>query len=35
MVKIESVVAAIEEDVPAKTEANAAAAKEAYEIAAA
>ena len=32
VVKIESVVAAIEEDVPAKTEANAAAAREAYEI---
>ena len=33
VVKIESVVAAIEEDVPAKQEANAAAAKEAYEVA--
>jgi 2-oxoacid:acceptor oxidoreductase gamma subunit (pyruvate/2-ketoisovalerate family) len=32
VVKIESVVAAIEEDVPAKTEANAAAAREAYEV---
>ena len=32
VVKIESVVAAIEEDVPAKIEANAAAAKEAYEV---
>ncbi len=33
VVKIESVIAAIEEDVPAKKEANAAAAKEAYEMA--
>ncbi|MDP8237773.1 MAG: 2-oxoacid:acceptor oxidoreductase family protein [Candidatus Hatepunaea meridiana] len=33
IVKIESVVAAIEEDVPAKTEANVAAAIEAYEVA--
>lgn len=32
-VKIESVIAAIEEEVPAKTEANAAAAREAYEVA--
>ena len=31
--KIESVIAAIEEEVPAKVEANAAAAREAYEVA--
>ncbi|NQT34480.1 2-oxoacid:acceptor oxidoreductase family protein [bacterium] len=33
VVDIESVIAAIEEDVPAKIEANAAAAREAYEVA--
>ena len=33
VVDIESVIAAIEEDVPAKTEANSAAAREAYEVA--